>query len=1072
MTTLRSELRVEIDRLGNKYVALTRQSDGREILSNTFQHNLSSPHSLQPQWLVETADDGRSSGIRPRPTLAQAAKDGRRLYRYLFGNGKALRRYLAHTPDGAAHYVTLAISAEAAALWRLPWEYLHDGDTFPCLAGRMLISRRPADLRTLTPQVTAQHLHILAVIANPEDRIGFDADEELNILHTALEHLIGPGRVHLDILPEPTSSALLEAVRARPYEVIHFVGHGIYPLDQHQGYLCFENEIGRSELLDGAQLPRFLEGWSPRLMVLSTPQKAQTGVFDAFAGVANALLRHDLPSVLALPASLPTITATGFFKAFYTALARGNTIIESLQLGRQGLREAEAELSGEQQRCQWGLPTLYQRTPPDLPVTAPPSESAGEVGPDTPADTVDTVPAWESATTRVPLIGRKHELQAMRKEIKAGATTFVLWGSDGIGKRALMAYFLSSLGARAEATLVIRCRELPDPLTAIFLIAEFWRGAASAVGYRAAEMLLDPREDPFERAKAAQTLRSKKRYRIYFEGIDAWFDQQAPTPGTIGDETLREILLGCLSAPGNTLFFFTSNRRWADIARLDTAHRRDIPISLLPLEPSIRVMNHLPHLQALSLERKREIHWQLGGHAAAFRLLDGLLELHDDGGHAEGLLAQLLASPTVEERSTRAWLHDLLHRILDGLDPGEQEALRALAPLRQPFQDTVIPALTPVASPHAAALIRKWRRLGLIEKVNHDGTRSSAAATAEPHGRYLMQATLQQELLASLSDDEARALHRRAADYYGAPMMDEARRRVLVRNLAAWSEERVMWLARDTNGVLGMWLRQPGDTEATYRLLNRALVWHHHLRAAGNIDAAEHIARTLAPELNRQGQHDLARRLLHQTSVSSEAPTIDDAPLPARPAPSADGIRHHEATIQALHVMLKRSRAEGHMAGEADTLMRLAAAYQGAGNPREALVHSQAAVERYEGLSYPYGLAAAQHQQGGILRELGQLEGAAERFAASLRLYKQLDDRPKIADSLIEIGLTFEQLGKIETAIQVIQEAINHYAYLRNPEHSRVLALLEQLYARQKRLAAARARVRATRAQGEPQEHL
>ncbi len=167
--------------------------------------------------------------------------------------------------------------------------------------------------------------------------------------------------------------------------------------------------------------------------------------------------------------------------------------------------------------------------------------------------------------------------------------------------------------------------------------------------------------------------------------------------------------------------------------------------------------------------------------------------------------------------------------------------------------------------------------------------------------------------------------------------------------------------------------------------------------------------------------------------------------------------------------MLKRSRTEGNIAGEADALTQLAAAYQGAGNPRQALVHSQAAVERYEGLSYRYGLAAAQHQQGDILRELGQLERAAERFAASLRLYKQLDDRPKIADNLIEIGLTFEQLGKIETAIQVIEEAINRYEYLKNPEHSRVLALLEQLYARQKRLAAARARVRATR--GETLEH-
>jgi len=104
-----------------------------------------------------------------------------------------------------------------------------------------------------------------------------------------------------------------------------------------------------------------------------------------------------------------------------------------------------------------------------------------------------------------------------------------------------------------------------------------------------------------------------------------------------------------------------------------------------------------------------------------------------------------------------------------------------------------------------------------------------------------------------------------------------------------------------------------------------------------------------------------------------------------------------------------------------------------------------------------------EREQGLILDRMDRPESALERFAASLQVCRQLGDQRCIADNLTDIGRLFEKMGKTEMAIQVIEEALHHYGYLRNPEHGKVLSLLEELYAHKQRIDEAVARLRASR---------
>ncbi|MGC9520790.1 MAG: CHAT domain-containing tetratricopeptide repeat protein [Anaerolineae bacterium] len=1024
---------------------------------------------------------------------------GRQLYTYLFGKGRKLRAYLDDHPEYEQGQLTLSLAEDTLSLDRLSWEFLHDGGDFLCGPDRMMLTRHPLEMRSLTPAPGAAPLRVLVVIPSPEDQPAFDAESELRTLQMAVDEAIGSGALELGMVPESSTSALLEAVQGHSYQVVHYIGHGAYPLSQHQGYLCFEDDIGQTELVSGAQLPRFLRGGPPRLVVLARCETTQVGVLDAFASVAHGLLERDIPAVLLTPANASTATAAAFYTALYTSLANGETVL-------QAFREAQLALQktgpGEQSPgdLDWGTCILYHRTSHLQLVRA--SSGEREAG------------AAEVSLAQSALIGRKKELQAVRKALRAGAHTFYIRGSEGVGKQAFVSYLLAHINPKRNATLVVHCAHAVEPLTILAEIAEFWRSGQTNAGHKAAALLLDASRDPFERAKAAQALVARRRYLYVFVGpvkvigSEARSESDSKTPADRSHEILRSALLGLLAEPGRSLFFFTGSQRWPDLDTLDTSKRREIYLPLLSFPWAVEAMHQWPALRRTTLDQKEAIYRHLGGHPKALQLLNGWLSLGQD-------LDALFDGDSLPQPLAADWLAYLSEQILDLLDPGEREVLRLLSLFRQPFSAGTIAELTPVTTAYAAPLIEKWRKLGLIQPVELTGPRESTSSGVvdqkgggETEQQFSLQATTRHVMLSQLSPAEARQLHVRLAAYFGAPMIDAARRHVVSRNITDWSPERTEWLARDANGVLGVWLRRSQEPSQTQELVERALAWQYHLMEAGETEAAVQIIQAIAPELNAEGQQELSRLLLQRAiqrsgafaemrdvdtlarlrleeghlaaalgvyedlyqSLDPERARLQRARVLMRAANVQRHLGDVEVAITNFKSALRIVRSEGDREGEAECLHQLAAAYRAIEDPKQALVFSQAAKEHYEALDYPYGLAAVEQEQGRILTLMGKLESAIQRFAASLSLCRKLGDRQCVAANLTEIGLLFERLGRTEMAIRMIEEALDEYEYLKSPEQGGILTLLEQLRMRKQRLDEAILRFRESKRTGFPSD--
>ena len=354
------------------YLAVTTRANGAEVCSSTFELAEDLLVDLEPQWMLDKAVPRDAyevvKGDLARGELAQQEIDklvgyGRRMYGLLFGDGAKLKAFLEYNDAYRRETrLTLAMHGNAAALWRLPWEYLHDGAEFLALQGRFLLSRRPHGLAELDPPAAALPLRILVVVSAPDDQRPLDSEKEIGAIQEALDEAVRQGWVEAKYLDDATLDAIGDAVRSFQPHVLHYTGHGKYDDKQARSYLALETEEGKTKAAGIAELrPHLLAGRELRLVVLSGCQTAQTSAVDAFSGVATGLLQADVPAVLAMQFSILDASGIRLAQAFYAGLARGDSVSQAVQQARIALRDFEAGPGYD-----WGVPALYLRAKGDL----------------------------------------------------------------------------------------------------------------------------------------------------------------------------------------------------------------------------------------------------------------------------------------------------------------------------------------------------------------------------------------------------------------------------------------------------------------------------------------------------------------------------------------------------------------------------------------------------------------------------------------------------------------------------------------------------------------------------------
>ncbi len=117
---------------------------------------------------------------------------------------------------------------QAPELAALPWEFLYD----PLEAEYLSLSRfspivRYVELpRAPSPIEVSLPLNVLGVVASPSDLLDLDVERERSRLEESLRPL--GGLVRLQWLEGQTWRDLQRAMRAGPWHVFHFIGHGDY----------------------------------------------------------------------------------------------------------------------------------------------------------------------------------------------------------------------------------------------------------------------------------------------------------------------------------------------------------------------------------------------------------------------------------------------------------------------------------------------------------------------------------------------------------------------------------------------------------------------------------------------------------------------------------------------------------------------------------------------------------------------------------------------------------------------------------------------------------------------------
>lgn len=268
----------------------------------------------------------------------------------------------------------------------LPWEIMQSqaGKQAVSLSQQLLFSRTTSDVDALPSLKTDQSLSILLVLgqdAAPEIEPisgGLDSSRQSNLRKLKLEQealalarilqhpndregaddpaLRGASRYlaacQVDTLLQPTPAELIERLETGQYNVFFYAGHGVPAPD---GGLLF---LRPDMTLNGTELAQVLTRCRVKLAVFNACWGAlpdQQG-YQAIprSSLAEVLLYHGVPAVLAMRDSITDQEALSFIQAFAQALAERMPIDQAVAVARQHL----LTLFKFNQQA-WTLPVLY-----------------------------------------------------------------------------------------------------------------------------------------------------------------------------------------------------------------------------------------------------------------------------------------------------------------------------------------------------------------------------------------------------------------------------------------------------------------------------------------------------------------------------------------------------------------------------------------------------------------------------------------------------------------------------------------------------------------------------------------
>ncbi|MGB7247907.1 MAG: CHAT domain-containing protein, partial [Phormidesmis sp.] len=366
---------------------------------------------------------------------ADAMKTGRRLYDWLDGSSRSLAQLLEAERDG----VLLAIATDQK-LGHLPWELLHDGQSFLVARSQPIVPVRwqGKPLTKQTSEVPNRPLQTLFMATSPqgvEPVLDFEA-EEGRILEVTKNQPLTLMVEESGCLPELAN--LLASYGRNYFDVVHLTGHAWIAEDGPR--FITETETGDRYDASPEEIAKALQFRFPPLVFLSGCRTGQMGRGGDIPSMAAALIDYGATAVLGW--GRPVLDQDGIqaAAALYGALAEAKTLPEAVALTYQAMIREQAR--------DWHLLRLYLAgtVPQTLvtPLRTPGRQRAPKVSARTAfLDAAGTV----KVPTRESFVGRRRSLQACLRSLRDSERVGVLiYGMGGLGKSSLTARLCDRLG--------------------------------------------------------------------------------------------------------------------------------------------------------------------------------------------------------------------------------------------------------------------------------------------------------------------------------------------------------------------------------------------------------------------------------------------------------------------------------------------------------------------------------------------------------------------------------------------------------------------------------------------------
>ncbi len=213
-------------------------------------------------------------------------------------------------------------------LQAIPWELMNqDGDFITCQLS--FVRCLPLEERN-TYRYNPENLHIIGIFSSPlsDDITPLNCEKEWDQLSQDIEQLEFP--IVLERCNPPTLAKMRSLITGKKGIILHFNGHGGQEKDS--GFLCFEKKNGSLDKVFTKDFLSYVEN-IPLLIDLNACVSATSGQSE-MNNIAFSLIKNGITYALGMQFPIFIDDANLFSKTFYSELARGNSVENSVRQAR------------------------------------------------------------------------------------------------------------------------------------------------------------------------------------------------------------------------------------------------------------------------------------------------------------------------------------------------------------------------------------------------------------------------------------------------------------------------------------------------------------------------------------------------------------------------------------------------------------------------------------------------------------------------------------------------------------------------------------------------------------------